>query len=106
MATTVSSSAVPRPSLAEGVLAEATGLLGWHWFFQGTVVDGDKRGRTIGFPTANIRLPSQVRLSEGVYAVFAEIDGIRHAGVASWGRRPTFDNGATGVRDLRIRFLR
>ena len=90
---TVSSSAV-RDRLAEGVPAEAAGLLGWHWFFEGKVIDGDKRGRTIGFPTANIRLPSQVRLSEGVYAVFAEIDGVRHAGVASWGRRPTFDNGA------------
>jgi riboflavin kinase/FMN adenylyltransferase len=90
---TVSSSAV-RDRLAEGVIGEATGLLGWHWFFEGTVVDGDKRGRTIGFPTANIRLPAQVRLSEGVYAVYAHIDGVRHAGVASWGRRPTFDNGA------------
>ena len=90
---TVSSSTV-RDRLSEGVPAEAAGLLGWHWFFEGTVIDGDKRGRTIGFPTANIRLPSQVRLSEGVYAVFVEIDGVRHAGVASWGRRPTFDNGA------------
>lgn len=89
---TVSSSEV-RDRLSEGVLAEATGLLGWHWFFEGTVVDGDKRGRTIGFPTANIRLPQQVRLAQGVYAVFAHIDGVRHAGVASWGRRPTFDNG-------------
>lgn len=90
---TVSSSEV-RDRLGEGVLAEAAGLLGWHWFFEGTVVDGDKRGRTIGFPTANIRLPQHVRLSEGVYAVFAVVDGIRLAGVASWGRRPTFDNGA------------
>lgn len=90
---TVSSSEV-RDRLAEGVLGEATGLLGWHWFFEGLVVDGDKRGRTIGFPTANIRLPQQVRLAQGVYAVFAHIDGVRHAGVASWGRRPTFDNGS------------
>lgn len=90
---TASSSEV-RDRLAEGVMAEAAGLLGWHWFFEGKVVDGDKRGRTIGFPTANIRLPQQVRLAQGVYAVFAHVDGVRHAAVASWGRRPTFDNGA------------
>ncbi|WP_237154590.1 bifunctional riboflavin kinase/FAD synthetase [Oryzibacter oryziterrae] len=89
---TVSSSAV-RDRLSEGNIAEAAGLLGWRWFFEGVVVDGDKRGRTIGFPTANIRLPEQVRLGQGIYAVFADFDGTRHAGVASWGRRPTFDNG-------------
>jgi riboflavin kinase/FMN adenylyltransferase len=89
---TVSSSAV-RDRLAEGNLAEATGLLGWHWFFDGVVVDGDKRGRTIGFPTANVRLPDQVRLAHGVYAVYIDIDGKRHLGAANWGRRPMFDNG-------------
>lgn len=89
---TVSSSAV-RDRLAEGNLAEAAGLLGWRWTFEGTVVDGDKRGRTIGFPTANIRLPDQVRLAHGVYAVFIDIDGQRHYGAANWGRRPMFDNG-------------
>lgn len=90
---TVSSSAV-RDRLAEGNLPEAAALLGWHWMFEGEVVDGDKRGRTIGFPTANIRLPEQVRLAQGVYAVFVDLDGRRHLGAASWGRRPTFDNGA------------
>jgi riboflavin kinase/FMN adenylyltransferase len=89
---TVSSSAV-RDRLAEGNLAEATGLMGWHWYFDGVVIDGDKRGRTIGFPTANIRLPDQVRLAHGVYAVYADIDGVRHIGAANWGRRPMFDNG-------------
>lgn len=89
---TVSSSAV-RDRLAEGNLAEAAGLLGWHWFFDGKVVDGDKRGRTIGFPTANVSLPDQVRLAHGVYAVFADIDGERRIGAANWGRRPMFDNG-------------
>jgi len=89
----VSSSRI-RSLLTEGALAEAAGLLGWHWGFDGVVVDGDKRGRTIGFPTANIRLPASTQLRQGIYAVYADLDGTRLPGVASWGRRPTFDNGA------------
>lgn len=89
----VSSSRV-RDCLAEGRIAEAAGLLGWHWFFEGEVVHGAKRGRTIGFPTANVALPPEARLAQGIYAVIVSIDGVRHNGVASFGRRPTFDNGA------------
>lgn len=90
---TISSSRV-RDALADGDLGLAHGLLGWRWFFEGDVVPGDQRGRTIGYPTANVRLPENTRLRHGIYAVTVDVDGRRHQGVASWGRRPTFDDGA------------
>ena len=55
---------------------------------------GDKRGRELGFPTANIALDPANRLKHGIYAVTIDVDGKLHQGVASFGRRPTFDNGA------------
>jgi riboflavin kinase/FMN adenylyltransferase len=61
---------------------------------RGEVRHGDKRGRVLGYPTANIRLPEDSRLHHGVYAVRASVQGKPVDGVASFGRRPTFDNGA------------
>ena len=56
---------------------------------------GDRRGRELGFPTANIRLSADCRLRHGIYAVrFAAPTAAALGGVASYGRRPTFDNGA------------
>lgn len=89
----VSSSRI-RAALEAGDLAEASGLLGYRWFVEGTVVGGDRRGRDLGFPTANIRLAPDCRLKHGVYAVTFRVDGVTHLGVANWGRRPQFDNGA------------
>lgn len=89
----VSSSRI-RAALAGGDLAEACGLLGYRWFVEGTIVGGDRRGRDLGFPTANMRLPADCALRHGVYAVTFTVDGVAHGGVANWGRRPQFDNGA------------
>src|SRR5581483_8257995 len=89
----VSSGAVRR-ALADGKVIEAAELLGAPWFVSGEVVHGDKRGRELGFPTANIRLDPHCGLKHGIYAVRTEIKGKRVDGVASFGRRPTFDNGA------------
>lgn len=89
----VSSSRI-RGALERGDLAEAAGLLGYRWFVEGTVVGGDRRGRDLGFPTANIRLADDCRLAHGVYAVTFAVDGVSREGVANWGRRPQFDNGA------------
>ena len=55
---------------------------------------GDKRGRTLGYPTANLRLGADCGLKHGIYAVRVGVGGTRYDGVASFGRRPTFDNGA------------
>jgi riboflavin kinase / FMN adenylyltransferase len=97
----VSSSAI-RIALAEGQIDEATAMLGAPWFISGDVIHGEKRGRELGYPTANIRLDNNCALKHGIYAVRVgrsqskeQAKGeTRLDGVASFGRRPTFDNGA------------
>jgi riboflavin kinase / FMN adenylyltransferase len=83
-----------RQALAAGRLDDATEFLGYPWFVSGTVIHGDKRGRELGFPTANLKLDSSCELRHGIYAVRVAANGRRYDGVASFGRRPTFDNGA------------
>src|ERR1700716_2052117 len=89
----VSSSAI-RMALAEGQIADATAMLGGPWFVTGEVIHGEKRGRELGYPTANIRLDGNCGLRHGIYAVRVGRGDQRLDGVASFGRRPTFDNGA------------
>jgi riboflavin kinase/FMN adenylyltransferase len=89
----VSSSDV-RAALEAGDARRAGELLGHRWFVTATVQHGEKRGRELGFPTANLRLDPSCRLRHGIYAVRAFVDGRVLDGVASFGRRPTFDNGA------------
>ena len=89
----VSSGAV-RTALAQGKVVEAAELLGAPWFTSGEVIHGDKRGRELGFPTANLKLDPSCGLKHGIYAVRVDIAGKRHDGVASFGRRPMFDDGA------------
>ena len=89
----VSSSAI-RMALAEGQIEDATAMLGGPWFVNGEVIHGEKRGRDLGYPTANIRLDKNCGLKHGIYAVRAGRGSERFDGVASFGRRPTFDNGA------------
>jgi len=89
----VSSSAI-RMALAEGQIKEATAMLGGPWFITGQVIHGDKRGRDLGYPTANIRLDRNCGLKHGIYAVRVGLGEQRFDAVASFGRRPTFDNGA------------
>ena len=89
----VSSGAV-REALVAGKVVEAAELLGAPWFVSGPVIHGEKRGRDLGFPTANVRLDPSCGLKHGIYAVRVAVDGRLHDGVASFGRRPMFDNGA------------
>jgi riboflavin kinase/FMN adenylyltransferase len=91
--TRISSGAI-RSALAAGEVEAAAGLLGYPWFVTGEVVHGDKRGRELGFPTANLRLDPACGLKHGIYAVRVGIGGKRHDGVANFGRRPMFDSGA------------
>ena len=85
----VSSSRI-RDLIAEGDVAQAAGLLGYRYTVQADVIHGKKLGRTLGFPTANMALPPEVRLRPGIYAVrFRRADGTLHDGVASFGHRPT-----------------
>jgi riboflavin kinase/FMN adenylyltransferase len=89
----VSSSAI-RMALAEGQIGDAAAMLGGPWFVTGEVIHGEKRGRDLGYPTANMKLDRNCGLKHGIYAVRVGHDGGLHDGVASFGRRPTFDNGA------------
>ena len=83
-----------RAALAAGRVDEAAEFLGYPWFVCAAVIHGDKRGRELGFPTANLRLDAACGLRHGVYAVRAGIGRRRYDGVANFGRRPMFDNGA------------
>jgi riboflavin kinase / FMN adenylyltransferase len=88
----ISSGAI-RTALAAGEVETAADLLGYPWFVTGEVVHGDKRGRELGFPTANLRLDPACGLKHGIYAVRVGLGGKRYDGVASFGRRPMFDTG-------------
>src|SRR5258708_21933982 len=82
-----------RAALAAGRLAAANALLGYPWFVSAKVVHGDKRGRELGFPTANLPLDPICGLKHGIYAVRVGVGERRYDGVASFGRRPMFDQG-------------
>jgi len=86
----ISSSRI-RAALSEGAIAAANRLLGYHWFFDGCVVQGDQRGRELGYPTANTMTPNGFQLAQGVYAVRARLGGRLLDGVAAYGK-PMFDN--------------
>jgi riboflavin kinase / FMN adenylyltransferase len=76
--------------LAEGEVAEAAGLLGYRFAVEAEIVGGEKLGRTLGYPTANMVLSPDTHLAHGIYAVrMRRADGALHDGVASFGRRPT-----------------
>ncbi|BFH63818.1 bifunctional riboflavin kinase/FAD synthetase [Paenibacillus azoreducens] len=91
----VSSSAI-RKALQSGEVEEANRLLGRPYRLRGVVVDGDKRGRTIGFPTANLRLIDKyVVPAKGVYAVRTLVQGQWLSGVMNLGVKPTFQEGVT-----------
>ena len=82
-----------RDALADGRLDDAAAWLGFPWFVSGEVIHGDKRGRELGFPTANLSLDAACGLRHGVYAVRVAYRGRHYDGVANFGRRPMFDSG-------------
>jgi riboflavin kinase/FMN adenylyltransferase len=80
-----------RDVIARGDLTAARRLLGRPYALRGRVVVGDRRGRTLGFPTANLHVrPGLLLPPDGVYAVIVDAAGGRHAGVLNIGMRPTF----------------
>jgi riboflavin kinase/FMN adenylyltransferase len=93
----ISSSCI-RALMARGCIREATQLLGHYPSLPGEVVVGAKRGRTLGFPTANLEVrPERALPADGVYAVFAVLGTDRYPAVANIGVRPSFDNGQRTV---------
>jgi riboflavin kinase/FMN adenylyltransferase len=93
----VVSSTRVRRLIAEGRVDEAGALLGHHYMLDGTVVQGQKRGRALGFPTANLCAENELVPPVGVYATTLHIDGIAHPSVTNIGTRPTFESGQENV---------
>ena len=89
------SSSVIRNLLNNGEIAEANHYLSYRYFLDGTVIDGYKMGRKLGFPTANLQpsCPNKLIPAEGVYAVYVYIDEVRYMGMLNIGYRPTVHNG-------------
>jgi riboflavin kinase / FMN adenylyltransferase len=89
------SSSSIRSALRRGHLDAAAKELGYHWCTMGEVVRGDQRGRTIGYPTANIILEKGVEPFSGIYAVRVHWEGQERMGAGYFGDRPTFDTTRT-----------
>jgi riboflavin kinase / FMN adenylyltransferase len=91
-----------RKALSEGNIKTASAFLGRKYSFNGTVIEGDKRGRELGFPTANISLDDEEKLlpSLGIYAVEFLFDDESHKGLLSIGIRPTFYNSGKIIPEV------
>ena len=118
---TAISSSIIRIALAGGDVASANEMLGYAYGLYGVVVAGNRMGRTIGFPTANMQLYEPLKLvpGNGVYAVEVEVMGRKYLGMTNIGKRPTVGGTTrtieTHILDfsediyglpMRIRFLR
>jgi len=79
-----------RRLISEARVDEAGALLGHPYYVDGTIVEGRRRGREIGFPTANVATDNELVPPHGVYATTMTVDGAVHAGMTNIGLRPTF----------------
>jgi riboflavin kinase/FMN adenylyltransferase len=91
-----------RRLIAEGRVDEAGALLGHAYVIDGTVVEGARRGRTIGFPTANLDTENELVPPHGVYATTATLDGIIHPSITNVGVRPTFGDVPAPVVETHV----
>jgi riboflavin kinase/FMN adenylyltransferase len=93
-----------RAALQAGDVHLANDLLGYPYAFSGVVVKGDQRGRTIGFPTANVALVDPMKLvpGNGVYAVEVEVRGERFKGMMNIGVRPTVEERTEPVIEVHL----
>lgn len=99
------SSTLIRSLLADGEISEAKKYLGYNPVIEGTVVCGERRGRTLGFPTANLAVDGNLLVpANGVYSVQVDIDGYAWGGVANIGVKPTF-HGNSFVRTIEVHLL-
>jgi riboflavin kinase/FMN adenylyltransferase len=91
----VASSSKIRKALSIGSIEDANEMLGYMYGLNGVVVEGNMLGRKIGFPTANMELyePLKMLPGDGVYAVWAEVNGKRYKGISNIGCRPTVEDG-------------
>jgi len=82
-----------RNAILHGNIEEANEFLGYDFFFEGAVIHGNKIGREIGYPTANLKSTEdeKIALGDGIYAVYVHVDGQTWKGMMSIGFRPTID---------------
>ena len=93
-----------RRLVTEARMDEAGALLGHPYFLDGTIVEGRKRGQTIGFPTANMATENELIPPHGVYATTMTIDGIVHGGLTNIGVRPTFNESEPTIETHLLRY--
>ena len=94
-----------RRLVAEGRMDEAAALLGHPYTLDGTIVEGRRRGREIGFPTANLHTANELIPPHGVYATTLTVDGIIHAALTNIGSNPTFgESERTTIETYVLRF--
>lgn len=100
----VISSTKIRGFIKNGDIQTASGLLGYNYFYRGTVEVGDKRGRTLGYPTANVQSIEAGKLlpGNGVYLVKVHLDNEHFFGMANIGTRPTFKSEAKIMLEVNI----
>ena len=99
---TVSSSKI-RENLRLGNIESANNMLGYNYFLEETVVEGEKIGRTIGFRTANLLYPkNMLKIANGVYSVEVEYNGQRFKGIANFGMRPSLGNTTVPILEVHI----
>jgi riboflavin kinase/FMN adenylyltransferase len=101
----VSSSRI-RGLVAEGRVDEASALLGRYYFISGTVIEGSRRGREIGFPTANIASRTEAIPGDGIYATLLQLDGKWWPSASSIGVNPTFGAGPRTIESYILDFDR
>jgi riboflavin kinase / FMN adenylyltransferase len=94
----ISSTKIRKALLASNITT-ANKLLGYEYFFEGMVIQGDKMGRQLGYPTANLKYTNEdkIHLGEGVYAVYVKVKGVEKKGMMSIGTRPTFNDTSEKV---------
>jgi riboflavin kinase / FMN adenylyltransferase len=99
---TISSTKI-RAAMLEGDIEKAASYLGYHYYFSGTVIQGNKLGRTIGYPTANLQIQDEYKLvpANGVYAIDVQLGSRNLKGMMNIGIRPTV-NGTKRVIEVNI----
>ena len=92
-----------REALVQGNMDDVNHLLGYTFFFSGKVEDGDKLGRQLGYPTANLKLLDDEKIipGDGIYAVYATLENTKYKGMMSLGFRPTV-NGTKRVIEINL----
>jgi riboflavin kinase/FMN adenylyltransferase len=91
-----------RRLISEGRMDEAGALLGHYYMIDGAVVQGQQRGRQLGFPTANLCSDNQLIPPKGVYATTVMLDGAAHQSITNIGSRPTFETDETTVIETHV----